>query len=108
MKKVISLLLIYFTIPAACLTSNGQAKGFKIIGSTIGLADSTLILFDDITSSALRDIDSTYILNGKFQFSGSIKGKALHVIIRTRDNRNVKFLWLENSIITFKGEKDKF
>lgn len=89
-----------FTIPAA--------KGYKIIGTVTGFADSTLLYLDDVTDGSFRHIDSTYIIAEKFQFTSKIKEKALRVSIRAKDINYRTSFWLENETIYFTAQKNKF
>lgn len=108
MKTLFILLLTFSALIALVISRNIKPKGFQIIGSTTGLADSTLIFLEDASTSSLLKTDSTFIIDGKFSFSGSLKENVSQVILRTRDFSDYKFLWIENSIITFRGERGKF
>ena len=90
-----------FFIFAVLTTSYSQKsiQGFEIRGSVHGFADSTLIFLDD---------DSTFIINNQFHFTGSLRENVKHSLIRTANFSDYKYLWLENSEITFKAEKGKF
>ena len=69
---------------------------FVLTGSLIGFKDSTLLFLD-------RDktVDSTFIINGKFRFSGKVKDSVEKVLLRTKDFKTYIFFWLENSNMTF-------
>ena len=77
-----------------------QKAGFEIIGELSGFADSTLLFLDDT--------DSTFIINNKFHFIGSLDRNVKQVLLKTKNFSDYKFIWLENSVITFKAEKGKF
>ena len=101
--------LIGVVVLALSLTNKSEnSKEFKIIGSTIGFPDSTVIFLDDASGFSFIHMDSAYIVNGKFKFSGSIKNKVLKAVIRTYDFSDFRFFWLENSLIKIEGEKGKF
>ena len=103
----ISTLLLFIQLYCSVVSIQKTYKGFLINGEVNGFADSTL-LFLDVASGSGKNIDSAYVFNGKFQFSGNIKEPAVKVMIKTRNLSDYKFFWLENSVITFKGEKGKF
>src|SRR5687768_2259267 len=84
-----------------------KSKGFVINGTLSGMPDSTLILLDDVTDGTFKNIDSSFIVNGKFKFSGSIKENAVSAALRTKDYGDRVYFWLENSTINFTGEKGK-
>ena len=108
-KFLNSFYLMAVAVLALSLTNKSEnLKEFKIIGSTIGFPDSTQIFLDDASGFSFIHMDSAYIINGKFKFSGSIKNRVLKVVIRTYDFSDVRYFWLENSLITIKGEKGKF
>lgn len=107
MKKLLFLLL-----PAiAILTTSFYTKksnGFIIKGTAVGFTDSALLYLDDITDHSFKHIDSTYIINEKFIFRGTLKTRAINAAIRTKDFRDRFYFWLENSTIYVTAEKGKF
>ena len=105
--KSITLLIIAAFLTAASFTSPNQ-KGYRIIGAVTGFADSTLLYLGDVTDGSFKKIDSTYIMGGKFLFTGSLKTKAMHAGIRTADFSSRTYFWLENATIHFTAEKEKF
>lgn len=105
MKKITSLTLILTSI---LTTSFIQQHGYRIVGSAIGLADSSVIFLEYHESVNNKRVDSAYVIKEKFSFSGEIKPKIVNALIRTRDYKNYKFLWLENATISFKAENRKF
>jgi peroxiredoxin len=97
--------LLFILLIAQCAFS----QKFEIIGEAIGFADSTQIFLD--TTNSQRGIvpaDSTYIINQRFHFTGSVTGTVSYVLIRTKKFEDYKFLWLENSKIKFTGTRGKF
>lgn len=98
---------IIFIIASTSFTI-AAAKGYKIIGTVTGFADNTKIYLDDITDGTFKHIDSTYILAGKFQFTGKIKEKVVRAAIRLADINYRAYLWLENETIYFTAQKEKF
>ncbi len=85
-----------------------REKGYKIIGSTNGFADSTLLYLDDVTDGSFIHLDSTFIIKGKFLFIGILKNKVTKTYIRTKDFSDRFSIWLENSTIYVTAEKGKF
>lgn len=104
MKKIILIYILALTLNEAF----GQEEGkFTIIGNIKGLSDKA-ILYLEYTDEEEKLIDSTSIINGEFSFNGKLKSKAVNALIRTSNFTYYKFFWLENSIITFNAEKEKF
>src|SRR5688572_8167294 len=108
MKRASLFLLILIVIFSSSFIRKEKSleqneKGFKIIGFVKGFKNRTRIFleYNSIT-------DSTFIINGRFKFSGAIDEKTKKVLIRTTNNQDYNYFWLENSIITFKAEKGKF
>lgn len=62
MKNLPTPILVIAFIMATSFM-NGSGKGYKIIGSAIGFADSTLLYLDDLTDGSFKHIDSTYIIS---------------------------------------------
>jgi peroxiredoxin len=81
--------------------------GFSITGSTKGLADNTM-MYLEYTEDDKKRLDSTTLSNGSFVFRGNLTAKAVFGIIRTANYTNYKFLWLENTAMTFQAEKGNF
>ncbi|MBL7698001.1 MAG: AhpC/TSA family protein [Chitinophagaceae bacterium] len=100
----------FFTLLTAQFAlAQTNSKKFEIVGYASGFADSTLIFLD--TTNAQRGIvpsDSTYIINQRFHFTGSINAPVSYVLIRTKKFEDYKFIWLENSTIKITGTKGKF
>ena len=106
---VMSISPFTFMIAAWFSVSSGHKtnNGFVIHGEVSGFADSTLLFLNTATGSG-KNLDSAFIIKGKFQFTGIIKEPAEKVLIKTKNLSDYKFLWLENSVVTFKAEKGNF
>lgn len=100
--------VILLTLILIFNSSFKNLKKYKIIGSATGFSDSTLLYLDNITDGSFKHIDSTFIINEKFTFRGTLKEKSVKVSIRTKDFENRCYFWLENSTIQFNGDKGKF
>ncbi len=101
-------LLISFLAFLVMCTAVAQKK-YEIIGHVAGFADSTKIFLDTMNvTRAIVVADSTYITDGSFQFTGSIKEDVSQVMIRTKNFEDYKFMWLSNEKINFSAEKGKF
>lgn len=107
MLKTVSSLLLLFMVYTDCW-SQTQEKHFHIEGNLVGFSDSTMLYLDDATSSSPVHIDSTFIINNRFKFSGSVHRNTMQAIIRTANFEDYKFFWLENAAITFRAEKERF
>lgn len=82
---------------------------FEIDGYATGFPDSTLIFLDTMSAQrAVVPADSTFIINQRFHFSGSMNTIVSQVMIRTKKFEDYKFVWLENSVVTIKGSKGQF
>lgn len=97
-KKVYFILLTVAILDSSF--AQKQTGKFQIIGKVSGFADSTSIY--------LGDNDSTFIVNNQFHFSGVLKEKAKYTLLRANNSSDYKFIWLENSRITFNAKKGKF
>jgi peroxiredoxin len=86
--------------------SQGET-GFSIAGSIKGLSDKTT-LYLEYTEDDKKLLDSTSLINGSFAFKGKLGANAVYGIIRTANYTNYKFLWLENTAMTFQAEKGNF
>ena len=107
MNKILFLLLGTIAILTTSFYAE-KSNGFIIKGTAVGFTDSTLLYLDDVTDGSFRHIDSTYIINEKFIFKGTLKVRAINVAIRTKDFSNRFYFWLENSTIYVTAEKGKF
>lgn len=97
---------LVFTVSIAH-SALSQTK-FEIDGNVSGFADSTLIFLDTMNAQrAAISMDSTYIINQHFRFSGSLQSPVVNVLIRTKKFEDYKFLWLENSKMKITGVKGK-
>lgn len=112
MKKLIIILVLAAAVVAAFFllrTSKKNTDGFTITGTVTGFVDSTKIYLEDATpGEKLNIIDSAHIVGGKFTLKGKVNGKTMNVMLATKNNEDYKFLWIENSDMTFKADKGKF
>ena len=104
MKNIVFLLALTMIFSSSFI----NYKEYKIIGVAKGFSDNTLLYLDNVTDGSFRHIDSTFIVNEKFTFKGTLKEKSVRTSIRTKDFENRCYVWLENSTIHFHGEKGKF
>lgn len=86
----ISILLTLSLISFTC-----YSRGYTIKGSVSGLRDSTWLYLRCGKPDTL--IDSCRILNGTFQFTGSISDTAIPVYLHTASYSDMIAFWLENS-----------
>lgn len=96
-------LFIFYT---ASFSQSAGGK-FEIAGTLTGYADSTKINLFDFTTPAPVLMDSTFIVGNHFVFTGSLQQPVQRVLIRMADFSEYKYFWLENTNITFSGEKGK-
>jgi peroxiredoxin len=81
---------------------------YRIVGTASGLEDNTVLYLEYKSSEGNKGLDSAYIIDEKFSFTGELKLKVVNALIRTRNFSDYRFFWLENSVISFKAEKGKF
>ena len=86
--------------------SQGET-GFSITGTVKGLSDKTM-MYLEYSEDDKKLLDSTSLINGSFAFKGKLGANAVYGIIRTANYTNYKFLWLENTAMTFQAEKGNF
>lgn len=103
----ISLLSLLITISTGSFSQIRKGK-FEILGNVSGFQDSTYIRLYDFSTGSNILMDSAKIISGEFVFKGSINRNFQQVGVVSSDFKNIKLFWLENSIIHFNAEKDKF
>jgi len=99
MNKIVVLILLSF-VPLMNVFSQTKLNSFKITGNVSGFSDGTMIYLDGL--------DSTFIVNGKFSFAGSMDTKEKHVILHTKGYTDYKMLWIESSVTQFRAKKGNF
>ncbi|MGA6119379.1 thioredoxin-like domain-containing protein [Sphingobacterium anhuiense] len=98
MNKTIVIIVLSLA-PLINIYAQTQERFFKIVGKVSGFADSTKIY--------LNSSDSTFIINGKFNFSGSVDDKEM-MTLHTKGYADYNMLWIENSTIHFHAQKGDF
>ncbi len=83
-------------------------NGFYLIGKTSGLEDGTMIYLENADSQNIDLIDSTKIVNNSFVFKTKLSNSPLQVVIRTNNDSYYRFLWLENTSMTFDASESDF
>ncbi len=81
---------------------------FSLAGKTNGLEDGTMIYLDNADSQNVDLIDSTKVENSTFVFNTKLSNSPLQVLIRTNDDSHYRFLWLENTAMTFDASQSDF
>ncbi len=81
---------------------------FSLSGKTNGLKNGTTVYLDNADSQNVDLIDSTQIQNNSFVFNTKLTNFPFHVVIRTNDDSNYRFLWLEKKPMTFDASKSNF
>ncbi|WP_196886289.1 DUF4369 domain-containing protein [Aureivirga sp. CE67] len=85
MKKLILFVLVSIVIISCTETQNHRKnKGFKIEAKVSGLKDSTLMYLKDINHATT--IDSAYVIDEKFSFSGKFDSEPKFLNISTNFN----------------------
>lgn len=82
MKKI-----FLFALTVAVLAGCQQQKGFKISGKASGAEfDSVQVFLTERINRVWQNLDSTYILNGKFEFSGNIDSvRVINLFFKNKD-----------------------
>jgi len=100
-KKAFLFLCLSFRVAAF----PADAKGYRIFGNVIGFADSTrLYLSYPAADGIFSHIDSTYVVHGRFVFTGEIKMEFVRAMVGTKDFTNSKSFWLENMDFLFNSQ----
>ena len=90
---------------AICLLGSCASKGYKISGQLTNSATGEVYL-GKITVDGLMPIDTTRLVDGNFNFDGSVEFPEVYVI-RFEKYQDYIMLFLENTNISVKGDVDK-
>jgi thiol-disulfide isomerase/thioredoxin len=101
MKKILWILSLFF-ITSCQIDIKNKKAGFEIIGQIKNAPDSTLVILSNEYIS-----DTTLLINGRFNFSGSVD-QPRKVLLKIKNVSDGKTFWLENSKITIKGDYNDF
>lgn len=102
MNKITVLLIAFFAI-SSCKKEVKITEGYQLNGVVKNVPDSTLIKM----LVNRRAIDSTLVINEKFQFTGDFK-EPTEVYLVIEKTNDFKVIWLENKKIDFIAEKGRF
>jgi thiol-disulfide isomerase/thioredoxin len=88
-------------------TGDNLKTGFVLNGKLQNFENDTWLFLE---SGFNHQLDSVQLVNGDFQFTGTIPDSLASVqyILRTKDYSDYKFVWVENSEMTFEGTKGNF
>jgi len=81
--------------------SKTASETYQILGTLKNIADSTWVYINHDN----KKIDSTQIIDERFQFKGTLDEPSSFFIIVGKENREYFYLWAENLKITIEGEK---
>ena len=76
-----------------------NAQHLLISGKTSGLQAGTVLILEVADYNEV--LDSTKIKNNTFKFKAKLNSSPTRAIIHTKDYSNYRFLWLENTHMTF-------
>jgi peroxiredoxin len=102
----ISIYGLLILLLASC-TDKSETK-FSLSGRTNELENGTMVYLDNADSQSTDLIDSTEIRNNSFVFKTKLPNSPLHVVVSTNNDSNYRFLWLENSPMTFDASQNSF
>lgn len=100
MKK---LILGLFIILISSCNEQKQVE-FSLEGKTHEIEDGTVLYLDG--DDAI--LDSTKVQNNSFAFHTDLSESPKQVVLRTKDYSHYRFLWLEDTIMTFDATKSDF
>src|SRR5690606_11391022 len=104
MKKI-HLIFILSILLFSCKKDHAS-KGFVINGTIQNAPDSSKVVMYLYPNTEII-VDSTIIINEKFQFIGKVERPKL-AMLRIESTRDSKMFWLENEKINISGEKGIF
>ncbi len=96
------LLLLLISIVYSCKTDS-KPKGFVLNGFIKNISDQAVIYLNIDN----KVVDSSVVVNEKFNFTGSVD-EPTSAVIMVKNTNYYKFIWLENNTIEFNGEKGDF
>jgi thiol-disulfide isomerase/thioredoxin len=102
-KRILFLASIFFSI-----FLYGQTQRFIILGTLQGYEDESKIYLNDVSDGNYNKIDSSFVINGKFNFKGTLKSKYLKSSITSSDFKDRVTFWLEKGTTSFLGKKGEF
>lgn len=105
LRKLLILPLVFIS---SCLIGQTKTSKFFIKGEVKGFLNGTIIYLNDLSDGNYKKIDSSIILDNKFNFSGNIKAKYLKFSLTSFDYDDRVTFWIEKGLTTFKGEKGNF
>lgn len=101
--KNIGLVIIPLLIATSCQEGR-NSDTYTVNGSIKNMPDSSkVVMYLDMDTI----LDSTLVLNGKFQFKGTVE-RPRRVMLRIESTRDGRMFWLENKTIHITGEKGDF
>ena len=104
MKKIYLLALIAISF----ISCNQEPKGYKITGTTDFEDGTRLILSlrdESNMTTGVKEIDTTVVLNGKFEIKGKVEDLDLYFLREEKTNQMISLI-LENANIDIKLHKD--
>ena len=107
-----NITLLIGIILAFCYCTNSEKKQgvnnqFVITANVTGPSDSTVMYIKNLEKDEI--LDTTYIIDGKFEFVGTIERPTLFEIGNTFKlgaRRYYEWIWIENTDITLEGDFD--
>ncbi len=108
--KNVGIILCVLIFLCSCSESTKKKNSnnqFVISANVIGPSDSTVMYLKDLEKDEI--IDTTYIINNEFRFTGSVEHPTLFEIGNTfklNARRYYEWIWVENSNITLEGDFD--
>jgi peroxiredoxin len=101
-------LRVLFLILIVLSCKESKQPGFVLQGTVKNMNDGEWLYFEDADSQLEQLIDSVQIKDNRFVFHTMLPEEPLHVVLRTKDWSQYRFLWLENKPMKFDALEDGF
>ena len=101
-------LLISVLFISVSLLGQTQKSKFIISGQVKGFDHGAMLYLNDISGSEYKKIDSAFVVNNKFKFTGLLKGQYLKASLTSTDYEDRVTIWVEKGITSVKAEKGNF
>lgn len=85
---------------------NAQNQEFSLTGKTSNIEDDTYLYLRDLVTG--ENIDSALVKNNSFKMSTELQESMIFSMLFTKDRKNFKELWLEDTAMTFDASKTSF
>jgi peroxiredoxin len=106
-RFVLNIIIVTASLPVTAQQKTKQPR-FNIKGTVTGFSDSTLLFLSNLADGSYKDIDSTFIVNNRFSFTGFLTQKVEKLAVHTKDFKHRVAFWIDDTETMISAEKDKF